>query len=98
MAIEHNKKIEKTQEDKNQKKNNEIIIDKSISSEKRPATAPANKCNDINDDNKTNDYEIKINASHPSASSIIPEQISMTLEHIVNQLSIVTQTLGVFEE
>merc|ERR1712154_485258 len=57
----------------------------------RPSTAPyQNK--------KKKSEEIKINASHPSTNSVIPEQISLTLEHMVNQLTIITQTLGVFEE
>ena len=55
----------------------------------RPSTAPFQ--------NKKSE-EIKINASHPSTDSVIPEQISLTLEHMVNQLTIITQTLGVFEE
>merc|ERR1712130_661674 len=55
----------------------------------RPSTAPYQ--------NKKSE-EIKINASHPSTNSVIPEQISLTLEHMVNQLTIITQTLGVFEE
>ena len=40
----------------------------------------------------------QITDSRPSAASVVPEQISSTLEHIVNQLGVVTQTLAVFEE
>ena len=39
-----------------------------------------------------------VNASIPSRSSVIPEQLASTLDQIVCQLTIVTQTLGVFEE
>merc|ERR1711933_547140 len=56
----------------------------------RPETAPSKQ--------QQQSEEIKVNASHPSTNSVIPEQISLTLEHMVNQLTIITQTLGVFEE
>merc|ERR1712244_16148 len=92
VNIENKNKQNKQHKNKNKKQ--EIIIDKTLPSE-RPQTAPPNKMN--NDYFPQND-EIKINASHPTTSSVIPERISSTLEHIVNQLTIVTQTLGVFEE
>merc|ERR1719229_1786129 len=68
-----------------------------LNASQRPATAPS-KAKKSTRDRHQHHEEIKHNASHPSSNSVIPEQISLTLEHMVNQLTIITQTLGVFEE
>merc|ERR1712129_210415 len=89
-----NKSAIMTNGDQMRKEN--VMLDAS----QRPATAPskAKKSNQQMRQQQEEEEEIKVNASHPSNNSIIPEQISLTLEHMVNQLTIITQTLGVFEE
>merc|ERR1712129_308602 len=88
-----NKSAIMTNGDQMRKEN--VMLDAS----QRPATAPSKaKKSNQQQLRQQQEEEIKVNASHPSNNSIIPEQISLTLEHMVNQLTIITQTLGVFEE
>merc|ERR1712129_230028 len=87
-----NKSAIMTNGDQMRKEN--VMLDAS----QRPATASSKAKKSNQQLRQQQEEEIKVNASHPSNNSIIPEQISLTLEHMVNQLTIITQTLGVFEE